>query len=176
MIKKISNSLENSFKKKVVALYESAFPPDERRRSEEFLRLVEEEPLFQLDIFVNERDEFVGFFTKWVWDDFRYGEHFAVSPEFRGGGYGREILEEEFRDDNRPLLLEVELPENEMARRRIGFYQRNGFRLWEEIPYVQPSYSPGLASLEMKLMTRGDIELTADDERIRRFRRCVYGV
>ena len=38
------------------------------------------------------------------------------------------------------LLCGVEIPEEEMAKRRINFYQRQGFSLWEK-PYQQPPYS-----------------------------------
>ena len=58
-----------------------------------------------------------------------YGEHFAVDPDERGGGYGGKALRLLCEELQTPVVLEVELPFDEMSRRRIGFYQRSGFTL-----------------------------------------------
>ena len=37
------------------------------------------------------------------------------------------MLQELVKQYQKPICLEVELPEDELTRRRIGFYERNGF-------------------------------------------------
>ena len=106
-------------------------------------------------MFVGDNDEFIGFLTSWEWNDFRYGEHFAISPEMRCGGIGGNALRWFLASDSRPLVIEVEPPTDEMACRRIGFYERNGLRLWNDVEYVQPPYSPDRHAIELKLMTYG---------------------
>ena len=52
------------------------------------------------------------------------------------------------------ICLEVELPENDIARRRIGFYTRNGFSL-NEYHYIQPPMSAGKNPVPLLIMTTG---------------------
>ena len=68
------------------------------------------------------------------------------------------------------------MPEEEMARRRIGFYQRQGFTLWDK-PYQQPPYKPGDGYLPMRLMAYGGIDPEQDFAKVRDcIYREVYGV
>lgn len=55
-----------------------------------------------------------------------------------------------------PVVLEVEMPTEEMSKRRIGFYERLGFVLDHHV-YFQPPYRKGEAFLEMRLMTHGEL-------------------
>ena len=67
---------------------------------------------------------------------------------------------------HRPLVLEVEVPDNELAQRRIGFYRRLGFVLWDECSYLQPPYHPDDEPLPMFLMAHGNLS-TADFSAVR---------
>jgi hypothetical protein len=72
--------------------------------------------------------------------------------------------------------LEVEIPEEEMAKRRINFYQRQGFSLWEK-PYQQPPYKAGDNYLPMLIMAYGDIECGKDFDLVKEHIYCeVYNV
>ena len=54
------------------------------------------------------------------------------------------------------IVLEVEEPIDELTKRRIGFYQRQGFTI-QDMPYQQPPYRKGDDWYPMKLMTlRGE--------------------
>ena len=64
----------------------------------------------------------------------------------------------------------VEMPEEEMAIRRINFYKRQGFTLWEK-PYMQPPYKSGDDYLPMLLMAYGDLECDKDFEQVKK---CIY--
>ena len=75
----------------------------------------------------------------------------AVDPALRNGGYGSRVMQTLLRELKKPLILEVETPEDEMSKRRIGFYQRQGFEICDT-GYVQPPYRKGGESLPMYLM------------------------
>lgn len=174
-MEKIRISSQNPFMQNVAVLYQSAFPVNERRQMDEFYRLLDEDQKFNVDVFVDGDGSFVGFLSSWEFDDFRYGEHFAIVDSKRGGGIGARVLQEFVKASDKPLIIEVEPPLDEMAARRIGFYQRNGLRLWDDIDYVQPPYGPGRDAIELKLMTFGDILLEQGDSRIAEIHRYVYG-
>ncbi|MGM9800858.1 MAG: GNAT family N-acetyltransferase [Candidatus Limisoma sp.] len=170
-------SVKNIIIDNIRNLYESAFPRDERRDFEDFKSLLAA-PKSHFSVYAFfEDDVFAGFASCWRWDGFCYLEHFAVEERMRNGGRGARYLSELVRRMSLPMIIEVEPPEDDLSRRRIGFYERNGFRLAEGIDYVQPPYSPDRKSMRLMLMTYGDICLTGDeDDRILRIKADVYGV
>ena len=114
--------------------------------------------------------EFCGFITWWDFGDFVYGEHFAMLPECRGAGIGGEVIDRVVADAGKPVVLEVELPTNDTARRRIGFYERHGFTLCDA-EYVQPPYDAGGEGVPMRLMSHG---MPLDAETFERVRDTLY--
>ncbi|MGZ2370292.1 GNAT family N-acetyltransferase [Ancylomarina sp. YFZ004] len=131
-------------------LYEDAFPLEERRLINSQAAIMNHpnyhfELIFQIDCFL-------GILFWWGFDDLRYIEHFATLPAHRGKGYGKEILELFIQRDSRPIVLEVELPENEIEQRRIQFYERIGFHLTDHF-YQQPVYNEGDLPLQLLLMS-----------------------
>ena len=74
------------YPEKVKSLYESAFPPEERRPWPEFVRLAETEGMFEVrEVEDPVSGDFVGFVTVWnMPEGFAYVEHFAVMPDYRG--------------------------------------------------------------------------------------------
>ena len=153
-----------------------SFPPEEYRPLEQLRLYTDTKPAFYNNIVLESDDTPVGFFTYWDFGTFCYGEHFAIDPARRNGGQGKRALEELCRQVHpRPIVLEVEMPVEEMSRRRIGFYQRQGFTLWDK-PYQQPPYKPGDGFLPMRLMAYGDIDPeTAFDTVCACIHREVYG-
>lgn len=136
----------------VERLFLGAFPEEERRPEEAQRRNVDAEPRFHC-LLASADGRPVGFITYWDFPRFSYVEHFATDPTVRGGGLGAQIFQEALLRFPRPVLLEVEPPEDEMTRRRVGFYRRQGLTLRENIPYVQPPYREGGESVELILMT-----------------------
>lgn len=118
-------------------LYLSAFPENERRSLDYHTETMTKKQ-FHCDV-VLDSDEPIGILFWWNLSDFIFVEHLATSPKVRGKGYGNKILEELISSSKKPILLEVEHPENELSRRRIGFYERTGFVL-NTHPYRHPSY------------------------------------
>lgn len=146
-------------------LLTTAFPPEEYRELNELRRYTDHANHFYNNIIFDD-DTPVGLITYWDFDRFYYVEHFAIDPTLRNGGYGKKTLEFLCNQLTLPIVLEVEMPIEEMAKRRINFYQRQGFTLWEN-EYKQPPYKAGDDFLPMYLMVRGDLQCEQDFEAIK---------
>ena len=139
---------------KVFDLMVEAFPVDERRTFDEQKELLCN-PIFDIYVCKDSDDgEIRGFISVYRFDKFTFVEHFAVNPKYRNLGLGHEILSNLIVCFGK-LLLEVEPPETEQAKRRIGFYERNGFYL-NDYPYIQPPISKGTNRIPLLLMATGD--------------------
>lgn len=149
----------------VEELMHSAFPPEERRDDSQQREYSDSHPLFFNNI-IREEDKPVGMISYWNMGDFFYIEHFAIDPNLRNGGYGKRVLEVMKEKLQGPIVLEVEKPVDEMSTRRINFYQRLEFTLYER-PYMQPPYRKGDSGLPMFLMTCGDIDMDKNFEKVR---------
>lgn len=161
----------------VEALWLQAFPEIERRDTAAQRQNTDTNPLFHCLLATSHEGEPVGFLTYWDFGSYCYGEHFATDMRLRNRGYGGQIIRAAIGYIARPLVLEVELPQDDLSRRRIGFYQRNGLTLWQDIPYVQPAYRVGGEALPMHLMATPDLEPSrVAKEVISTIRRNVYGV
>ena len=132
-----------------------SFPPDEYRTLREQRCYTDAKKHFHANIVFCDNAP-VGFITYWDFGNFHYLEHFAIAPERRNEGLGKRVLDYLCCRLASPVVLEVEIPVEEMARRRIDFYRRNGFVLWEKA-YRQPPYKPGDDYLPMLLMSRGNL-------------------
>ncbi len=131
-----------------------SFPPEEYRELEEWRLFTDHTPHFHNHAILDENKP-VGLLTYWEFDEFYYIEHFAIHPGYRNAGYGGKVLQYLFTLLHLPIVLEVELPTGELEQRRIGFYERQGFVLWQT-PYQQPPYRPEGNYLPMLLMAYGN--------------------
>ncbi len=144
----------------------SSFPSDEYRNLEELRIYTDRQPNFHNNAILNDGSP-IGLLTYWDFDGFHYIEHFAIHPSQRNGGFGKRVLKYLCSLLQAPIVLEVEMPDNEMARRRIGFYQRQGFTLWAR-DYLQPPYKSGDSWLPMYLMAHGSLKCEKDFARVRK--------
>ena len=152
-----------------------SFPPEEYRQLEQLREFTDRTGNFHNNIIFDD-DLPIGFITYWDFGNFYYVEHFATNPALRNGGYGKRTLEYLCDYLKLPIVLEVERPVEEMAKRRIGFYQRQGFVLWKK-DYHQPPYKPGDHFLPMYLMVHGNLDPEKDYEDIKhKLHTVVYGV
>ena len=155
--------------------YNEAFPVEERRDFALVRQLIAIEPAFQLRVFYRE-GTYVGFLSNWQFTGFRYVEHFAIDPAARNGGIGGIALRLFLALQEDAVVLEVELPVDELTRRRVGFYERQGFRL-DTQRYIQPPYRLGGISLELRLMSYGPLDLSQRFAEVRdALYQKVYGV
>ena len=146
--------------KLVKKTYEDSFPANERRDYELVLNLIANEPHFSLTTLIRD-EQYAGFITGWDFGDFTYLEHFAIDESMRNGGIGSKAFKAYLEQLDKPVVLEVEMPTDEMSRRRIGFYERLGLTL-DTHTYFQPPYRKGDDFLEMRLMTYGPLDLEKD--------------
>jgi GNAT superfamily N-acetyltransferase len=132
-------------------LYESAFPVFERRSVEQ-LKQDLNHPFFHAEI-VEKDQKFTGILFWWQLGSFRFIEHFAIIPQMRGKGIGKQVLTSMIQTQHTPIILEVE-PErfSSDAIRRIAFYKKSGFHL-NQYPYFQPPYHPGNKPIPLQIMS-----------------------
>ncbi len=146
-----------------LSLYNGSFPENERRiyinESSLGKFIKEKEGKFHILILTDDDDSLLGFISFWKFKGYVYIEHFAVIPKNRAKGLGAMILNYIFSNISQDLILEVELPDTEEAKRRIRFYKRNGFRIIDEIDYIQPPYSPSQSGMKMMIMAHGNVRL-----------------
>lgn len=159
----------------VEQLLHDSFPLVERRDDEAQRDNTDHNPRFTC-YFISDDELPVGLITAWNLDGFYYLEHLATTPLIRNRGYGKQIIQQ--IKDLLPgvIVLEVEHPEDEMSRRRIGFYQRCGFQLCEK-EYIQPPYREGGEEVPLFLMYSGTDSIDDAFDTIRqRIYKEVYGV
>lgn len=129
--------------------YEKTFPADERRENEQFLALTENP---DVDIFaLLEGETTIGYAVIWNLGTFFYLEHFEVFEEFRNRKFGAAILNLLTHEFSKMVLESEPSDLDEIAARRIGFYERNGFQVIDK-NYIQPSYGDGKSSMELYLL------------------------
>ena len=138
------------------AIMSEAFPKDEIRSYAGQERLLGRR---EYDLYVEAgEDSLDAVVAFWHFDSFSYLENFAVRKELRGRGTGRGMLLELADICPGRLILEVEKPDTDIARRRIGFYKRCGFFM-NDYDYIMPPLEPGLKPLPLLIMSHGS-ELT----------------
>lgn len=140
-----------------LTLYRSSFPWHEQREEASQLRILSHpEYCFGL---IREADAFIGLMLYWENEMFRYVEHFCILPELRGQGYGHRALAR-LCADQKPVILEIDPPTDEISRRRRTFYERTGFNS-NPYAHVHPPYHTGHAGHELVVMSRPGV-LTED--------------
>lgn len=135
----------------VEALMQTAFPLQERRNADLQREYTDRKTCFHCHAILEE-DVPIGLLTLWELEDFHYIEHFAIHEQCRNKGYGQQVLSLLKENIKGMIVLEAEEPADDITRRRIGFYQRQGFVL-QNVPYQQPPYRKGDEWYPMKLMT-----------------------
>lgn len=119
-------------------------------------------PEYHFEI-VHNNQQLIGIICWWNFSDVRYIEHFATVATLRGKGKGAEIVKTFCSESDTPIILEVELPEDELTKRRIKFYERLGFaynsHFYSHTPYSENgervilslmSYPNGISESDVK--------------------------
>lgn len=133
---------------KAMEIYEGAFPRKERRSVEQTLKALED-PCFHADgVWCD--GALAALFFYWDFEGEYYGEFLAVDPELRNRRLGERILGNYLAAHR--MILEIEPPEEEMARRRKGFYERLGF-VENPYHYIHPSFSKPFEPHRLVLMS-----------------------
>lgn len=150
-----------------LALYERAFPPEERVPGEEHLRELRPDSDAVLLAAEDEDGKLLGLARYDLYDHAAYLYYLAVDDAVRSLGLGSAIYQEILRrldPELTGMVFEVEHPDHaadpELARRRIRFYQRLGAKLLRGIHYLQEI--PGQPPVPMHLMVHPFRLLTAE--------------
>ncbi len=147
------------------ALMELSFPNNERRSYQDERNYLAT-TRHQAAVVRSDDQLIAGYVTYTECEEFVFLESFAVDPKRRNNGLGGKILEELKDSYDKRIVLEVEPPETETARRRIGFYKRHGFFL-NNYPYILPSLGEGKQAIPLRIMTtRGAVD-EAEYEKIK---------
>lgn len=131
-------------------IYESAFPEDERRSLQQQQKILNN-CLYNFTPIYN-NGSLVGFVAFWLLKDFIFIEHLAIDKNLRGKGYGAQITKNIISKYDKKIILEVEKPNTNQAKRRIDFYEKLGFCL-NKYDYTQPAYNPNKKAVPLYLMS-----------------------
>ena len=141
-------------------IMEDSFPPKERKLRESYIKQLDDKN-FHINFMSGELSELAGFIAWWQLEKNIFIEHFAVSSKYRGKGLGKKYFSDFLNSANYSIVLEVEPPANQTAKRRIAFYEQLGLTL-HAFPYFQPSYLNDNQKVEMSIMTSNP-ELTQNN-------------
>ena len=153
----------------VYKILEDNFPPDERRTYEKQKEILNDE---RYRVCTVEKDaDIIAFFAVWVLDGFVFGEHLAVDKNFHNQGVGTKLLKEVASSFDVPFVLEIELENSsDTAKRRAGFYRRNGFNV-NSYEYAQPSYGEGKSAIPMHLVSYPN---TLSEDEFEKYKNIIY--
>lgn len=130
-------------------IYDESFPADEKRSIEQQMEIMK---CSNYSVYPIVEDQLqVGFIAYWEFDAFLFIEHFALAPIARSKGRGSEFLGAFLKQMDKPIVLEVEPPSEEIQFRRITFYERLGFTL-SPYTHIQKAYVKGRNGVELQLM------------------------
>ena len=115
---------ESPYYRQAMELYAAGFPLHEQRIREKQEAVLNNPAYFCCSLW--DGVGFAGLLMLWEGPGFTYVEHFAIQPELRGSGLGGRVMEK-LMGQGKPVVLEIDPPVDETARRREGFYRRVGF-------------------------------------------------
>lgn len=154
-------------------ILESSFIPAELKEREVLLEQWEKGEVVIEGI--EFESKLAGAIILWVFDDFIFAENFAIKEEHRSKGLGAELLNDIINTyQGKRIILEVEPAKNTAQKRRIEFYERNGFTL-SSFGYIQPPLRKGCEDVALQIMHTGDSLTKTEFECIReKLFRIVY--
>lgn len=126
--------------------------PEIERRTDKGQKALFNENEYRVIGYKDKNDDVTAFIAFWDFEDFIFIEHFAVDKSIRGNGVGSKFISEFLNNSEKNIVLEVELPEDEISIRRIEFYKRMGMTL-NDYEYVQPPLQKGKELLPLRIMS-----------------------
>ncbi|HTL10254.1 MAG TPA: GNAT family N-acetyltransferase [Chitinophagaceae bacterium] len=134
-------------------LYHASFPLYERRPWPDQVLLLRDGAIALYLVFWEEA--FAGFLFAWPLSSFYLIEYFAIVPAMRNAGIGGKAMRAAMQTFKNIVLETEPAAQSALAQRRMDFYQRLGFRVFEE-DYFQPPYAANYPPLPMSLLYYGD--------------------
>lgn len=111
---------------------ERYFPEHELKHPEHMQELFDEHVAYRRE----QTSEFLIIYAEF--DDFIFIDYLLVNPKTRGAGIGSKLIDS-FKNRGKTLLAEVEPADDndKDAKKRLRFYEKNGFRKAENIVYTR---------------------------------------
>ena len=100
---------------------------------------------------IYDEDVFVGLILYWEQEEFIYIEHFCILPEMRNKQYGQKTLAL-LAKQGKTLILEIDLPIDDISKHRKGFYERCGFTE-NYFTHTHPPYHKGTEGHRLVVMS-----------------------
>jgi len=119
------------------ALYESAFPACERRKTEKLVQLIANEPRFVCLAIMHQC--VCWFFYEMGFRGILLWRAFCDIRRCTGQKMGSKALQKIVETITKPLILEVELPTDNVSTRRIAFYERANFNFAQKLTSNHPT-------------------------------------
>lgn len=146
-------------------LYEDSFPIEERRDEDQLKDMILNEKRMYFNK-VEYEGKLAGLFVYWNMGDFYYMEHLAILEEMRNSRIGGRVLEWAGEHIHGLRILEVEPAESEITTRRIGFYKRHNYEIYDKT-YIQAPYRPDGEGCPLWIMcNREDADLKSKLDKI----------
>lgn len=117
-------------------LYATSFPPHEQREPRSQSEILNDSAYHFTLIY--DEGKFVGLLLYWETKDYLYVEHFCIVERMRNRGYGQKALHL-LTEQGKKVILEIDPPVDDIAKRRKGFYERCGF-VENLFAHVHPPY------------------------------------
>lgn len=136
---------------KVFDIMKESFPKNEYRPYEQQKALLNNNN-YTIYAKYAENGNIIAFIAVWHLRGYAFVEHFAVNSHYRNGGIGSKVITELKTVVEQPICLEVEKPDTLMAKRRIAFYEKQGF-FYHDFYYEQPALALGQQPLVLAIMT-----------------------
>lgn len=138
------------------AILDEAFPPSEIKSKNDIHSLFKKGTIKLYGDF--EQNQLLGVIMIWVFerDNIVYISNFAIDKNMRGQGIGSKMLAEIIAlYPSQIIILEVEVPYDEISYKRIKFYERNDFVLYDKDAFLQPQISSTVNETPLYLMSYG---------------------
>lgn len=132
-----------------MALYQESFPVHEQREvlsQERILKL----PDYHFSL-VYDETLWIGLVLYWEQSEYLYIEHLCINPAMRNKQYGQRVLTL-LAEQSKTMILEIDPPEDAIAIRRKGFYERCGF-IVNAYSHTHPPYHQHCAGHRLVVMT-----------------------
>lgn len=128
-------------------LYKISFPYHEQRESFSQSQILNQDE-YRFNIICDD-GKFVGELLCWSIGDLLYVEHFCILPSMRNKQYGQRVLA---LLQEKPLVLEIDPPTDEISLRRKTFYERCGF-VENRYHHIHPPYHKENSGHELVIMS-----------------------
>lgn len=141
---------EDVWYKPFYEIYAVSFPVYEQRNRNQQLTAFSDG---HYNLLVQKEEELLSsFISYWEFDDYIYIEHLAVNPELRGQNIGSQTLTAFAETTDKTIILEIDPLRDEIARKRLRFYQNLGYQL-NRYTHYHPPYNPEYPPHELLVLS-----------------------